>query len=62
MTFCWQGCLTNCFITNVESARVLEEEGFLIVGCIPDSGVLDGKGWVDSLLLYKDLSSPQTAS
>ena len=54
--FSSQAVAANAF-TGSSMLSLLKTEGFLSIGRVPQSGHLQGKGWTDSLIMYKELVS-----
>ena len=48
--------LADVFSTSELVGR-LRAEGFTVIGCVPNSGHLKGRGWTDSLIMFKDLKA-----
>merc|ERR1711976_56372 len=52
----YEGAVTDTFITNIPMYKIFMSAGFNPVAYIPKSAYVKGKGWTDSVLLYKGLT------
>lgn len=50
----YEGLILDVYRTEMEFVALMLDMGFKIVGSLPDCGYVKGRGYTDSLLLYKE--------